>query len=140
MKSKDKELQTKALAMLTPRQSERLKQIQLQTAIPAALARPEIVKALDISKEQCEKIRALRDRTDEKWLAESPDLRDLSPKERRQKMIEFMKKSDKAQAEAKKPILDILTPEQRAKFEKLQGKKIEVTWPYDALIPEDAEF
>jgi hypothetical protein len=36
--------------------------------------------------------------------------------------------------------LDVLTPEQQAKLEKLQGKKIEVTWPYDALIPEDAEF
>ena len=61
VKRKSKELKTKALAMLTPSQSERPKQIQLQAAIPAALARPEIIKALDISEEQREKIRALRD-------------------------------------------------------------------------------
>ncbi len=77
---------------------------------------------------------------DEKLLAALSHLGDLSPKERRQKMIEFMKESDKAQAEANKPILDVLTPEQRAKLEKLQGKKIEVTWPYDALMPEDGGF
>lgn len=77
---------------------------------------------------------------DEKLLAEWPDFRGLTPKERRQKMIEFMKKSDQAQAEATKPILDVLTPGQQTKFEKLQGKKIEVMWPYDALMPEDADF
>jgi Spy/CpxP family protein refolding chaperone len=139
-KRKDKELRAKALGMLTPSQSERLKQIQLQTAIPAALARPEIIKALDISEEQSGKIRALCDHMDENLLSEWPGLPDFSPKERRQKMIEFMKASDQAQVETTKPILDVLTPEQRRKFEELQGNKIEVTWPYDSLIPEDAEF
>jgi Spy/CpxP family protein refolding chaperone len=139
-KRKGKELQTKLLAMLTPSQIDRLKQIQLQTAIAAALARPEIVKALDISQEQLGKIRALRDRLDEKLMARMPNLRGLNPKERRQKMIEFMKESDKAGVEAKEPILDVLTPEQRAKFDKVQGKKIEVKWAYETLIPEDAEF
>ncbi|MGO8691999.1 MAG: Spy/CpxP family protein refolding chaperone [Thermoguttaceae bacterium] len=140
LRSKQKASRTKILAMLTPSQGERLKQIQLQVAIPAALARPEIIKALNISEEQRGKIRALCDRVDEKLLAALSHLGDLSPKERRQKMIEFMKESDKAQAEANKPILDVLTPEQRAKLEKLQGKKIEVTWPYDALMPEDGGF
>ncbi len=140
VKRKGKELQTKILAMLTPSQSERLKQIQLQAAIPTALARPEIIKALDISEEQRGKIRALCDRMEKKQVAEWPSFHGLDPKERRQKMIEFMKEWDKVQAEATKPILDILTPQQRAKFEKLQGKRIDVTRPYDALIPEDAEF
>ncbi len=139
-KSKCKEMQTTVLAMLTPSQSERLKQIQLQTAIPAALARPEIIKALDISEEQRGKIRALRDRMEKKQLAAWPKLRGLNQKERRQKVIEFMKESSKIAAEARKPMLDILTPEQRAKLEKLQGKKIEVTWPDDELMPEDAEY
>ena len=101
--------------------------------------KPEIIKALDISAEQRGKIRTLCDRTAEKMLAEMPDLRP-NPKERRQRMIGFEEKLDKAQAEEKKPILDILTAEQRAKFEKLQGKKIEVTWAYDALMPEDPGF
>jgi hypothetical protein len=36
--------------------------------------------------------------------------------------------------------LDVLTPQQRAKLEKLQGKKIALTWNYDALVPEDADL
>ena len=56
LRSKQKAFRTKILAMLTPSQSERLKQIQLQVAIPAALARPEIIKALNISEEQRGKI------------------------------------------------------------------------------------
>ena len=57
-------------------------------AIPAALARPEIIKALDISEEQREKIRTLSDRMEKRQLAEQPpDLHGLSSTERRQKLI-----------------------------------------------------
>ena len=77
---------------------------------------------------------------DEKRLAEWSNIGGVNPKERRQRLIEFMKESDKAQTEATKPILDILTPEQRAKFEKLQGRKVEVTRSYEVLMPEDAGF
>ena len=123
--------------MLTPSQGERLKQIQLQAAIPAALARPEIIKALDISDEQRGRMRALFDHMEEEELAKLPDLRQISPKERRQKLIESLKDRDKIQAEATNRLLDVLNPEQRAKFEKLQGKRVEVRWPYDELVPED---
>ncbi len=58
----------------------------------------------------------------------------------RQKMIESMKESDQVQAKATKHVLDVLTPEQRTKFEKLHGKKNDTTPDYDAWIPEDAEF
>jgi Spy/CpxP family protein refolding chaperone len=137
---KGKEMRTKLLAMLTPSQSERLKQIQLQTAIPTTLGRPEIIKALDISEEQSRKIRALRDRLGKELFPKFPDLRGLDPKELRQKVIEFMKKQDQAQAEENKAVLEVLTAEQRAKLEKLLGKKIEVTMPYDAVTPTDDEF
>jgi hypothetical protein len=137
-KSKAKELQTKLLAMLKSSQIERLNQIQLQAAIPAALARPEIVKALAISEEQQGKIHALCDRVEKGDLANLPNLCGRNPQERRRKMIEFMKERDRVRAEARKPVLEVLTPEQRAKLEKLQGKRIELTWPYDELIPEDA--
>ena len=139
-KSEEKELQTKILAMLTTSQSERLNQIQLQTTAVAALARPEIVKALDISQKQSEKIHALSERRDTEMLAKLPARASLSPKEYRQKIIEFRKESDKAPADARKEVLEILTPEQRARFEMMLGKKIEVTWDYDSLIPEDMEF
>ncbi|MGA2067600.1 MAG: hypothetical protein ABSG86_21720 [Thermoguttaceae bacterium] len=136
--SKQKELRAKVVGMLTPSQSERLKQIQLQQGIAAALARPKLIKALDISEEQVARIRPLSDPIGEKRLAELHDLDGLSPKERRKKLIELSKEWDKAQAETNKLALDVLTPEQRAKLEKFVGKEIEVTWDYDALVPDDA--
>ncbi|MHB1038556.1 MAG: hypothetical protein ACYC0Y_28365 [Pirellulales bacterium] len=143
MKSEGKEMRAKVLAVPTPSQSKRLQQIELQATIPTALARPEIIRALDISQEQCAKIRALLDRMTQKQAAELPDLDGLNPRDRRQKTIEFMKRLDEVRAEAAKPILDVLTPEQRTKFEQLLGNKVEVTRLNDALIalmPEGAEF
>lgn len=139
-RNRGKELRTQTLAMLTPSQSQRLKQIQLQVAIPAALGCPEIIKALELSEEQREKIRTLGQSMKENLSAELPSLDNLDPKELRQNMIELLKESAKAQAETNKQAFDLLRPEQRAKFEELLGKRIEVTWPYDTLIPEDAAF
>jgi hypothetical protein len=28
----------------------------------------------------------------------------------------------------------------RAKLDKLQGRKVDVTWPHEEMMPEDAEF
>jgi Spy/CpxP family protein refolding chaperone len=139
-KSKEKQARTKILAILTPGQSERLKQLQFQfTAVPT-LARPEIVKALDISSEQSENIRVLAERREKEISARFPARAGLSPKEYRQKSIEFLKESHKASADTTKEVLEILTPEQRARFETMLGKKIEITWDYDSLILEDSEF
>jgi Spy/CpxP family protein refolding chaperone len=139
-RNKTKELRTKILAMLTPSQSERLEQIRLQTAVAAALARPEIIKALGITPEESKRISDLRDRIDQKQTSKWLAFAGRAPQIRREKMIEFAKEWDKAEAEANKQILELLTPEQRAKFEKLRGKQIEVTSPYDSLRPEDVGF
>jgi len=142
-KNNVKELQMKVLALLTPSQSERLKQIHLQATIPDTLSLPEIIKALDISEEQSAKIRALREDMDQKQSTEWSDLRALTQKDRREKVIQFMKQSNETQQEATKHILDVLTPEQRSTFEKLLGKKIDLTRLNDelmAFIPEDAEY
>jgi hypothetical protein len=140
LQSKGKELQTKALAMLTRSQLNRLKQIQLQAGIPALLVRPQMIKALGISQEQSERIRAICDGVNEKLLAAHRTVSTGDRKERRKDVIGFMKDSDRDWEEARKPILDVLTPEQRAMLEKLQGKKIELKWDYDVLVPEDLIF
>ena len=129
----------RSLAVLTPSQSERLRANSDPGGNSDALARPEIIKALDISKEQREKIRTLTDRMEKKQFAGSPNLHGLNSRERRQKVIEHMRESHKIQVETTKPILDVLTPDQRAKFDNLQGRKIEVRWSDDELIPQDAE-
>jgi hypothetical protein len=136
-KGKNKEVRKNLLAMLTPSQSERLDQIRLQVAIPAALARPDIIKALDISEEQLAKIRAMCDQLESDLLAQQLDLGSLTPKERRQKLIEYANRLDKGNREAATAILDVLTPKQLAKLETFLGRKVEVVWSYDALGPED---
>ena len=137
-KSDCKEIRTKGLAILTAKQSERLKQIELQRFVAATLERPAIINELQISEEQRKKIDVLEDRPNGK--SSPPDLRHLNSKERRQRMIEYLKESDKALTATNKLALDVLSSEQRAKFEKLQGKKIELNWPYDELLPEDLEI
>jgi hypothetical protein len=138
--SKQKELRVKLVAMLTPSQRGRLEQIQLQWSIATALAKPELIKALDISEEQLEKIRPLCDRLVEKQLADSDPLGGLAPKELRKKSIELSKERDRAQAEMNKLALEVLAPDQRTKLEKFVGKAIEVTWDYEALAPDDVVF
>lgn len=133
---KSKELTTKMLAMLTPGQIKRLKQIQIQAAFPAVLKAPKLIKELGISDEQSKKIQSLCDRVNEKFCAEHPPT-PTAPEKRRQSLIELMKDNEKVWAEARKPILDVLTPDQRAKLEKLQGKKIELKWPYESMVPKD---
>ena len=55
------ETKKKVEAILTPEQMERLKEIHLQAAGPGALADPDVRKALNLTDEQVEKIKKLRD-------------------------------------------------------------------------------
>ena len=49
-----------------------------------------------------------------------------------------MKESHKFKRRRRGPFWTFLPREQRAKFDKLQGRKIEVKWSDDELIPKDA--
>lgn len=132
------ELRTRSLQILTSSQMDRLKQVEIQAAVPAALTSPEIIKTLNITEKQIARIRALCNRSDEKTAAELHALADLGPGERDQKMIAYAKKYwSEGRAEMARSVLEVLTPEQRTKFEELQGEKIEVPWPFDAVIPQD---
>jgi hypothetical protein len=131
-KTQAKELTTKALAVLTVTQTERLKQIHLQTAIAVTLKRPEVIQVLNISKDQQDRIQTLCDRNGE---IKPPALTGLNPEERRQKLIALNQEINEHAAERKKQLLDVLTQEQRAKLEKFVGKLIEPKWSYD--FPED---
>lgn len=135
--NKQKALIAEIVAMLTPIQRERLRQIQLQQELAIALAEPELIKALDISEDQLAKIRELSVLSEEERLAEVRELDGLTPKERQTKMVEKSKVRDKKQAAANRRALDTLAPEQRATLEKFMGKKIEVSWNYDALMQSD---
>ncbi len=56
---KPKDLLKQALAILTFKQRQRLKQIRLQALGPLALADPVVIKALDVTEEQRKMVKAL---------------------------------------------------------------------------------
>ena len=137
METVAKDARKKVEAILTTAQIERLKQIRLQLAGAAVFANPDAAKAagipnvaktLDITQEQREKIHGLV----EKLRGERGNFRSLSQEERRTKMAEFREKMRKA-------VLEVLTPEQKTKLEKLEGEKIELK-PSEVLAPEEPGF
>jgi hypothetical protein len=137
--SRQKELRTKLVEMLTPRQRDRLRQIHLQQTMALALTQPDYIKALGISDEQLQAIRSFSDRIVDQRLADLRDLDGMPKEERRPRQIQLAKQWDKAQAETNRAARDMLTPEQRSQLAELTGQEIEVIWDYDALAAA-AEF
>ncbi len=130
-------VQKKLAEILKPEQLERLKQIQLQAQGAAALGNPEVVKTLGITDDQRAKLKTLRDEADGKRRELIGSMRDLSREERREKMAENQEKIRQIQKELMEKALAVLTPEQREKFEKLQGKKIDLD--FSALMRQRPE-
>ncbi|MGO8691722.1 MAG: Spy/CpxP family protein refolding chaperone [Thermoguttaceae bacterium] len=130
LKARGEEIKKKIEAILTTAQLARLKEIRVQVAGPAALADTDVLKALNLTDEQKEKIKGLRQQV--------ADLRKeagkLSREERQQKRAEMMEKMQKLRDKVLADIVALLTPEQRAQFEKLKGKKIELK-PGEFLPP-----
>jgi hypothetical protein len=121
------------IALLTPKQVTRLRQIGLQMKGLPALTTPEVVSALTVTEEQAKKLRELeskfRDRTaklSEQLRAVSTD-RSLSQKERRAKMSPLQKELREMRDEWERAALAILTPPQREKFEKMKGATFDPT-------------
>jgi Spy/CpxP family protein refolding chaperone len=119
--------------ILKPEQLERLKQIRLQATGAAALADPQVVKALGITDDQRAKLKKLYDGAGEKRRELRGSMRDLSPDEREAKRAENQKKIRQIEKELMDKALEVLTPEQREKFEKMKGKKFDLD--FSALVP-----
>ena len=123
-RQKTTEASAKAAAAVNPKikealsaqQYERLQQIQWQAAGIAALSDAELVKALDISKEQSEKIAALEKENSDK---QRELFRGGFNEEAREKMTALIKERD-----AK--VNEVLTAAQRDKFAQLKGKEFDL--------------
>jgi Spy/CpxP family protein refolding chaperone len=99
----NKDLEARLKKELLPHQFERLKQIDVQSRIQqrgaGALTSGELAEALDLTDEQREKL--------EQRAAEVQE--------------ELQEKIAKLRIEARNKMLDVLTPEQRAKLESMMG-------------------
>jgi hypothetical protein len=109
---KVKNIRKKAIQVLTPQQRERLSEIRLQAMGPVALNDPAVAKALDYTPEQLQMAKGLLAQVQQatsEALQDAPSVRDrfLKTKETREKVLN--------------DALESLTPEQRAKFEKMRG-------------------
>ena len=103
--------------ILTPHQSERLKQIKLQTAGAAALSTAEVAKALALTDPQREKLKTLEAEYREKTHAAVQGGKKKNYKQVRSIMADMRAKHMEA-------AVQLLTPQQQRKFEKMKGPKV----------------
>ena len=128
----------RAIKMLTPSQSERLKQIELQQTAAVSLMKPEMIKALGISEAQLSQIRTFLERSDAKLQAEAPmPGGDVPILELRKRMLELGKTRDRVRIEANRLAVEILTQEQRLELKQFTGTELEVVFDHDALLGDE---
>lgn len=113
----------KVAEILDAKQNERLKQIQLQVAGARIYQDPEVIKALDLSKEQQEKLAATNkeyeDKRNELFRAAFGGGAGAGGGDVREKGRELSEANDKKLAE-------VLSKDQVGKLEKLKGAKFDV--------------
>jgi len=126
MKENQDKLQKKLADILLPNQLARLKEIQLQAEGPMALANPDVTKALNVTSDQQDKIKAALADAQTKVREAMSGVRDLSPEERRAKMTEMRDQMQKMRNDLNAKLLEILTQDQRDQFTKMQGAKLDI--------------
>lgn len=130
--------------VITKVQRERLTQIDLQRQGPLAVLQPEMAKKLNIGEDQMTTIQEVqtgqRDQMREQMQQGMQQFMDADGQFDRQKMRDFMK-SDQGKAQRKEQqvqfsdsqdqliasISKVLTKNQKAKFNAMQGKKFDLT-------------
>lgn len=100
-------------AVLTPKQRERFEQIMLWVAGPVAMARPEVARRVGLTQEQSQKIaQMVRD-----FVQSVAPRADANPPDRQA----LRERIQKARGELDAKILELLTAEQRAAWDRLRG-------------------
>ncbi len=126
MRENREEAEKKLAEVLKPDQLARLKQLRLQVGGPALLTQPDVVKELGLSDEQVTKLNDLQQKFRSSMREQMQGMRDLSQEERRAKMAEMRPKMEQLQKDHMAQALEILTPAQREKLEKMKGPKADI--------------
>jgi hypothetical protein len=115
--------------ILSGEQLERLEEIRIQTMGFSALGDPKVIEALDITQEQGSKLTKIRDEMREKSqaLREDFDFQNTPREEMRELFQKMREKGQKIRKDAMdKALNEVLTAQQREKFEDLKGEEIEL--------------
>jgi DNA-binding TFAR19-related protein (PDSD5 family) len=130
-RKKGEEIQKKADDMvsmiLEPNQLDRLQQLRLQREGVGAFSREEIAKKLALSDEQRDKIRKIGEEafTPPAGGGGFQNFQNLSEDERREARNRMRERMEKMNSD----ILAVLTPDQKATWEKMQGKQFDFPAP-----------
>jgi hypothetical protein len=111
--------------ILEAKQVDRLNQLRLQREGASAMARAEIADALKLTQEQKEKIGKIRDESRTQRGQRGEARQETSREDRQKAAAEFRERREKTNAD----ILAVLTADQKATWEKMQGKKFDFPPP-----------
>ena len=115
----------KIAQILTPKQNERLSEINIQMAGITALGYEEVAEKIGLTADQKIQLKNLADdtgrRLTELFPTSQAQLRDEQARQERKK------KQDAIKSERKDKAIALLTDVQKAKFEKLQGEKFDLS-------------
>ncbi len=114
-----KTLQDKISALLDDKQKARLKEIQLQMQGPAGLANKETADALKLSDDQVEQIKQINETM-------QTDIRDTFQASGQVDFADVQKETERLRKDGNDKMLAVLTAEQKAAFDKMQGAKIDI--------------
>lgn len=111
------EMEREVLAVLTPEQQQRLKQLALQWQGPLALNRPEVAKEVGLTSEQQSKIQGII----QNWREEQRAIMRQRP-EPGQGAAPLRQKMEELRAKIEKEIESVLTGAQRQKWQSMLGE------------------
>lgn len=119
----------KVQEILLPHQMDRLNEISLQVRGAGALADAKVQGELGLSEDQKSKLAKIQEKAQADITALWQGVRDLDEDARRAKMAENREKMQTLMKTASDDATNVLTAEQRDKFEKMKGAKVDIQWP-----------
>ncbi len=123
---KSEEAGQKALALLTPEQLTRFKQVQIWVQGTAALTQnEEVVKQLSLTDDQKGAIKTINEESAKKGQGLRSGLRNASDEDRKKATEQMATLRSETEAEC----MAVLTDNQKAQFEKLKGPKFQLDIP-----------
>ncbi|MBC8065787.1 MAG: hypothetical protein H7Y17_13225, partial [Chlorobia bacterium] len=121
-------VQAECVAMLTPTQKARLKQITLQQMGPQAMYNPEVKKELGLNESQTKKIGQIMQASFQQMFG-SPGVKPGERPSREdaiKRMQEFAKKQEASRVKTNAETMKVLSPTQRSKWKAMQGKPFKI--------------
>jgi hypothetical protein len=121
------DMKEKLAEILDSRQMKRLKEIRLQVEGTSAINSHEVAMALGLSREQRKELKDIQNQINQQIMAVFQELQGLTADERQAKKPELVQRLENIRQETTTKALNLLTQDQRDQFDRMQGKKLNLT-------------